>query len=543
MSEITVFKAKKIITMNPANPSVTHVAVKAGRILAAGSAEDMAGWGEYSLDTTFEEKTLMPGMIEGHCHLMAGGIWNFTYVGYQDRIDPDGRHWPGVKTIEEVLERLKQVEKELEPGKPLVAWGFDPIFLMDRRPEKTDLDTVSASRPMAVIHSNFHLMTVNSASLDLAGYDENTEVDGVAKGGNGTPNGELQEMAAMFPVMRRLEIDLRQLGRTAQGVTDFGKACNRAGVTVAADLLNELPDEDIEEMQRITGEDTYPIRLASMLNALSQTPVETKERALAIKEKSTDKLRLGAVKIVTDGSIQGFTARLRWPLHYNGAPNGIWNIAPEALKTLVAELHDGGVQMHIHTNGDEAIEAALEALEYAKIQNNRPDLRHVLQHVQMADKAQLRKMKQLSVLANFFSNHIYYFGDKHAALTIGPERAAQMDPCRSARDIGVPFAIHSDAPVTPMAPLFTAWCAVNRVTESGKILGEYERISVADALYAITLGAAYTLQMDDEVGSIEVGKRADFAVLEEDPEKVDPMALKDVGIWGTVLGGEKHQVI
>ncbi|MEP5701182.1 MAG: amidohydrolase, partial [Sneathiella sp.] len=525
--------------MNPANPSATHVAVKEGKILAAGSAEDMAGWGDYSLDITFEEKILMPGMIEGHCHLMAGGIWNFTYVGYQDRIDPDGRHWPGVKTIEEVLERLKEVEQELAPDAPLVAWGFDPIFLMDRRPEKTDLDTVSMSRPIAVIHSNFHLMTVNSASLDLAGYDENTEVDGVAKGGNGTPNGELQEMAAMFPVMRRLEIDLRQLGRTAQGVTDFGKACNRAGVTVAADLLNELPDEDIEEMRRITGEDTYPIRLASMLNALSQTPAEIKERAIAIKEKSTDKLRLGAVKIVTDGSIQGFTARLRWPLHYNGAPNGIWNIAPEALKTLVAELHGGGVQMHIHTNGDEAIEAALDALEYAKIENNRPDLRHVLQHVQMADKAQLRKMKQLSVLANFFSNHIYYFGDKHAALTIGPERAAQMDPCRSARDIGVPFAIHSDAPVTPMAPLFTAWCAVNRVTESGKILGEYERISVADALYAITLGAAYTLQMDDEVGSIEVGKRADFAVLEEDPEKVDPMALKDIGIWGTVLGGEK----
>jgi len=528
--------------MNPANAVVTHVAVKEGRVLAAGSESDMAGWGDYILDSTFEDKVLMPGMVEGHCHLMAGGIWNFTYVGYQDRIDPDGRHWPGVKTIEEVLDRLKQIDAELTPEAPLVAWGFDPIFLMDRRLDKTDLDSVSTSRPIAVIHSNFHLMTVNSHSLDLVGYDENTDVDGVAKGGNGTPNGELQEMAAMFPVMRRLGIDLRQLGRTEQGIVDFGKVCNRAGVTVAADLLNELPDEDIEDMRRITGDDSYPIRLASMMNALSQPPEETRERAITIRKKSTDKLRLGAVKIVTDGSIQGFTARVRWPGHYNGAPNGIWNIAPDQLKVLVSCLHEGGVQMHIHTNGDEAIEAALEALEGAKIQNNRPDLRHVLQHVQMADRAQLRKMKQLYVLANFFSNHIFYFGDKHAALTIGPERAQQMDPCRSARDIGVPFAIHSDAPVTPMGPLFTAWCAVNRLTESGKVLGEYERISVSDALYAITLGAAYTLQMDDEVGSIEAGKRADFAVLEEDPESVDPALLKDIEIWGTVLGGFKHPV-
>lgn len=542
MSETTVFKARKIITMNPANAHATHVAVREGKILAVGNEEEMAGWGSYEIDRTFEEKVLMPGMIEGHCHLMAGGIWNFTYVGYQDRVDPDGKLWVGVKTIEDVIDRLKEVDEELAEGEPLVAWGFDPIFLMEGRPEKTDLDKVSINRPIAVIHSNFHLMTVNTHSLDLVGYDESTDVDGVAKGGNGSPNGELQEMAAMFPVMRRLNIDLRQLGRSEQGILNFGKVCNRAGVTTAADLINELPDEDIKVMDKLTAADSYPIRLASMLNGLSQTPAETGERALAIKEKSTEKLRLGGVKIVTDGSIQGFTARVRWPEHYNGAPNGIWNIAPEPLKGLVAELHENGVQMHIHTNGDEAIDAALEALEYAKVKNNRPDLRHVLQHVQMADQAQLRKMKELGVLANFFSNHIYYFGDKHATLTIGPERAKQMDPCRSARDIGVPFTIHSDAPVTPMAPLFTAWCAVNRLTESGKVLGEYERISVADALYAITIGAAITLHMDHEVGSIEVGKWADFAVLDQDPEEVEPEALKDIEIWGTVLGGNIHPV-
>jgi len=542
LGSITVYKAKKIITMNPANPTATHVAVRDGRILAAGTLEEMAGWGDFNQDESFKDKILMPGFIEGHSHLMAGGIWRFTYVGYQDRVDPDGKHWPGVKTIEDVLARLSEIDKTLEGNEPLIAWGLDPIFLEGRRMDKTDLNSVSEFRPIAVMHSNFHLMTVNSTAIDMAEYSTGTNVDGVAKGDDGSPNGELQEMAAMYPIMRRLGMDFRKLGRSEEGVINFGKVCNRAGVTSATDLLNDLPDEDVAEMKLLTGKKEYPVRLHTMLNGLSMPPAEIKKRALELQKMSSDKLIVGPVKIVTDGSIQGFTARIKAPGHFNGAPNGIWNIAPEQLKTLVTELHDAGVQMHIHTNGDEAIDAALDALEFAKVQNNRPDLRHVLQHVQMADNAQLRKMKQLDVLANFFSNHIYYFGDKHANITIGPERAKGMDPCQSAINIGVPFAIHSDAPVTPMGPLFTAWCAVNRLTESGEVLGPLECISVADALYAITLGAAYTLHMDHEVGSIEGGKWADFAVLEEDPEAVDPIALKDINIWGTVLAGEKLPV-
>ena len=138
---------------------------------------------------------------------------------------------------------------------------------------------------------------------------------------------------------------------------------------------------------------------------------------------------------------------------------------------------------------------------------------------------------------NLFANHHFYWGDEHYRLTVGPERALRMNACRTALDTGVPMAIHSDAPVTPLGPLFTAWCAVNRITASGRVQGDGEKITVAEALRAITIGAAYTLHMDDEVGSIEVGKRADFAVLEADPTEVDPMTLKDVPVWGSVVGG------
>ncbi len=167
------------------------------------------------------------------------------------------------------------------------------------------------------------------------------------------------------------------------------------------------------------------------------------------------------------------------------------------------------------------------------------DHRHTLEHVQMAGRAQFSRMRNHGICVNLFANHLYYFGDVHWTLTLGPDRASRMDACADALEIfGGDFAIHSDAPVTPMAPLFTAWCAVNRMTESGRRLGEAQRISVTAALRCITLGAAYVLKLDGEIGSIQTGKRADFCLLDDDPLTVLPEALKDIPVAGTVLGGQ-----
>ena len=155
----------------------------------------------------------------------------------------------------------------------------------------------------------------------------------------------------------------------------------------------------------------------------------------------------------------------------------------------------------------------------------------------MIDAPMFKRMAALGLCANLFANHLWYWGDQHFEMTMGPDRANRLDACQSALNAGVPLAIHSDAPVTPLAPLFTAWCAVNRITPSGRVLGANERLSVMDALRAITLGPAYTLKLDHEIGSIECGKRADFAVLEDDPFVIAPNALKDVRVWGTVLSG------
>ena len=539
MSEITVYPAKKIITMDLGNPVADHVAVRGGRILACGNKEDVSSWGPQTVDDRYADKIIMPGLVEGHAHVMAGGIWQFTYAGFHDRTGPDGRHWPGIADMDQMLDRLSIAEGELsDPETPLIAWGFDPIFFSSERLNRHHLDKVSATRPIAVIHSNFHLLTANSPALSAAQYGPGTNITGVALDDDGNPNGELQEMAAMFPVMRRLGIDFAQLSRNEQGILDYGVVARQTGVTTITDLYSHLEDEDLTQLLRITGQAAFPVRLVPALNALTAPAHEIAERAIAIGKKNTAKLRLGAVKLMTDGSIQGFTAQIREPGYFKGPNNAIWNMPPEQMDQTIDLLHRSGLQMHIHVNGDLASEVAIDALEATLSRHPRGDHRHVLQHCQLIDQAQFARMKALGLCANIFSNHIFYFGDQHRDITLGPDRARRMNAARSAIEAGVPFAIHSDAPVTPLGPLFTAWCAVNRLTGTGQVLGPYQRISVATALRTITIGAAYTLKMDHEIGSIEAGKRADFCILDEDPLSVPPRELKDTPIHGTVLDGQ-----
>lgn len=540
MADITVFAAKKIITLDTNRPQATHVAVRDGRILAVGAADCADAWGLVTQDNSLADHVLMPGFVEGHAHMMAGKMWDFSYAGFHDRIDPQGNMHEGMTTIEAVIARLKARAAELPEGEPLVAWGFDPIFLPTERLNRRHLDEVATDRPIAVLFSNFHLMCVNSAALELAQYTEHSNVEGVLKDDDGRPTGELQEMAAMFPVMRRVGLDFRTLSQGEDALRSYAEVCRRAGVTTVTDLYSSMEEEDLDDMLRVTNDPDFAVRIVPALGATGQDPETLANRALALKARSTDKLRLGAVKLMTDGSIQGWTGRVKWPGYVGGQPNGIWNTTPEEIYALTEMMYARGVQMHIHVNADEASEVCLDACEAAARKYPWPGARHVFQHCQMMGPAQFARARELGICTNIFANHLWYFGDQHVALTIGEDRASRMDATRSALDAGVNVAIHSDAPVTPMGPLFTAWCAVNRKTISGRTLGDAQRITVDEALRLITLGAAYTLKLDHEIGSIETGKIADFAILGQDPTEVDADALKDVPVLGTVSGGRVH---
>ncbi|MBB5215967.1 amidohydrolase [Parapusillimonas granuli] len=537
--DITIYRAGKILTMNPAQPEATHVAVRGGRILAVGTEQQASAWGAGRRDDRYAGKVLMPGLVEGHCHLHEGVVWLYVYVGFYDRRGPDGKVWRGLKTIDEVVERLREAQRGLEAGRHLIGWGFDPIYFGTRRMSVQDLDKVSGERAVVVMHASMHLMNVNSKALGMAGIDRDTDIEGISRFENGEPTGELCEFAAMFPVTRMIGNPFRMLGQSPECLGMFGRVAQVAGVTTATDLVNELHDEGIASLAATTRAADYPLRIVPAASGMlfGRDTEACMAKLELLKQHNHDKMRLGIVKLVVDGSIQGFTARLLWPGYYNGAPNGIWVTAPDDLRHIVEQYHCAGIQLHIHTNGDEATEVALDALERALSLHPRFDHRHTLQHCQMASPAQFRRIAKLGLCVNLFANHIFYWGDAHFEMTMGPDRAHRMNACATAERMGVPFAIHSDAPITPIGPLFTAWCAVNRRSASGRVLGESERIGVAAALRAITLGAAYTLHMDDRIGSIEVGKFADFCVLGGDPSQAEPDALKDVAIEGTMVGG------
>jgi predicted amidohydrolase YtcJ len=539
MSETVIFSARKIITMNNYQAEASHVAVREGRILGVGALDDVSGWGDYRLDDRFADKVLLPGFVEGHCHLMEGSIWRYHYVGYHGRTGPDGTVHAGLDSIDAVTDKLARIEAEMpDDDTPLVAWGFDPIYFPGRRMDLSDLDKVSSKRHVVVLHSNLHLLNASRSVLAAANITAAVNILGIAKHADGQPTGELQESAAKDMALDAIGLDYDTETSEKCALKNFGRLACQTGVTTATDLHNSLSEEMVGNLVAWTAEDDFRFRILPAFAGYGMPAGQGVARLAELVKLNTDKLRFGLVKLLTDGSIQGLTGRLRWPGYYNGAPNGVWNTGPDQIDAMVQAYHDAGHQIHVHTNGDEASEVVINAIEAALAKTPRRDHRHTLQHCQMADESQYRRMAALGVGVNLFSNHIYYWGDEHRAKTMGPDRAKRANAAATAQRLGVPFAIHSDAPVTPLGPLFTAWCAVNRLTASGYLLGPNERISSAEALRAITLGAAYSMKMDHDIGSIEVGKRADFAVLEEDPMAVAPIDLRDVPVWGTVLGGK-----
>ncbi len=543
MSETAkIFVARKILTLNPDCPEATHVAVREGRILAVGTAEEMAGW-NLPVDHQFADKVLLPGFVEAHGHAMCGESWRYTYLGFDDQYDPAGQCWPGVQNRQQALVRLQAADAKLtDPKTPLIAWHYDPIFWSEQGQllDCHALDRVSKTRPILVMHASGHVINVNSALLAMANLDESLSVEGLIKDANGRLTGELRDLATQFAVLRVVgnpligEVDLDILQQYARLATNVG-------VTTASELYASLDDESLQSYRDAAASDAIPLRFYAAQNAETLSIEQGIERLQLARRACNEKLHLGSCKLIVDGSIQSFTARLAWPGYHNQAANGAWKQPPQLMAQMIREYHQAGVQLHIHVNGDQATELVLDILEDVLADAPRADHRHTLQHCQMASEAQYRRMARLGLCVNLFSNHLYYWGDQHSALTVGPARAKRMNAAASALRHGVPLAIHSDAPVTPLNPLFSAWCAVNRTTRSGMILGEAQKITVPQALHALTLGAAYTLKLDHLVGSIEVGKFADFAVLEDDPLKVAAQDIKDISVWGTVLAGVPHR--
>ncbi len=538
----TIYVASTIITLDPTRPFAEAVAVRDGKILHVGALEELEGYlgrGAYVIDRQFANAVITPGFIEAHGHLYGdGSVCEYPWVGFDDRVRADGTIDKGCKTISDVIARLRRdVDRALADDKTLLGFGFDPTFHDGRPLLAHDLNEVSNELGVIVMNASGHLCYANTAQMAKNGIDSTTVAPGVMVDGNDNPTGEFHE-TAMGLVLAKANL----LGTSPTAATwNGGRLAQLAGCTTMSDIGMVTLGESFEAFRRAVHEEAFPVRVAfspnmNKIGELLGLP-ERLELAKKLKSESTDRCFMGPLKWLADGSIQGFTGKLGWPGYCGGEDHGFLIMDEDAVVRDVTPFHDAGFQAAIHTNGDEATAVVLAAIERILISSPRPDHRHRLEHCQLASRAQFKKMAALGVGVNLFSNHLFYWGDTHRTKTAGPDKARRMNAARSAIDAGVTFSIHSDAPVTPVAPLFTMWCAVNRQTRSGFVLGEYEQLTAREALEAMTMGSAKLLHIDDKAGSIEVGKWADFTVLAENPLEVEKYSLKDIAVLATVVNG------
>lgn len=549
----TIFVANKIITMDPSNSEATAVAVKDQRIYSVGTLESMQTWmkpGTFTVNTQFANATITPGMIEAHSHWsMLIMLLAQPYVGFYDALGYNAAVLPGIPTKAGVITALKAEEKKLtDPNAVLFAWGYDPSLLNNNELTAADLDAISSTRPIFVLNASGHIGYANTVILNKAGYTAATQTPGVMKNKDGKLSGVLMEMAAMEPALLPFLPAFFTPDRVKTGIAGTGALAQRVGLTTASDLFFGGGTEAtiLPALQQAAADPSYPVRVVAIYGAPIITEMEQRvpgsgmAHLKALTQSSTDKLRFSGVKFVSDGSIQGFTARINWPGYFDGHSNGIFNISTQDLKAQALPFWQAGYPIHVHVNGNEATDSALDTLEYLQTQAPRRNPLFVLEHDQMSSTEQFKRAKSLGASVNLFSNQIYYWGDFHKTNTLGPDRASAMDNAAEAKRAGLIYSFHSDAPITPLGPLHSMWAAVNRMTASGAVLGTDARISTEDALRAVTIHAAYLLGFEKDLGSIEIGKQADFTVLARNPLVEPPQSLKDIPVVATVQGGIVH---
>ena len=529
-----------IVTLDKAKPKAEAVAIWQDKIVAVGSTaqmQQMAGPRTKTVD--LRGKTMVPGLIEPHNHFIMYGPVALIRVNLSS--PPVGQ----IHNMKELITALRERAAATPKGVWVSGVGYDDTMLAENNhPTRYDLDKVSTDHPIFISHVSMHFLSLNSKALQMAGINKGTipPTGGVIRKDpqTGEPDGMLEETAMMllFAVLPNLTQDQR-IALLAQSALDFLKvgvtSCSDAGVA----FPGPLGAQDISVYQGTVAKGLLPIRINMMIEANTLL----KQCGGFMTGFGDDRLKIGPAKIVGDGSIQGYTGWLTKPYHvpFKGdqAYCGYPVTPPATLNPLVAELHKAGYQIAIHANGDAAIDAAIEAFRLAQKAYPRSNTRHRIEHCQTVREDQLDAMAEMGISPSFFVSHTYYWGDRHKEIFLGPERAVRISPLKSALNRGIRFSIHSDCPVTPVSPLFCVSAAVNRVTSCGHILGPEFKLTPEEALRAVTIDAAWQTFEEDIKGTIEVGKLADFTILDQNPLKVSPEQIKNIKVKEVIIGGKQ----
>ena len=532
--EHQVFVNGQILTMNAENRVAEALSVRGAKVSRVGSTEEiLAEVTDKTVVTDLRGRTLMPGFVDAHGHFPGSGQVVFS-------TDLNSPPIGNIEDMSQLMERLKDAH-EARPDGWLTGFGYDDTLLAEgRHPTREDLDQISATRPIAIGHVSGHLYAVNSAALAEIGIDESTpdpEGGVIQRDPNSPdgrrPNGVLEETASRQVLLKALDIGITDGIRMT---THAAREYLQAGVTTAS--AGGMPLGLAKLLGPLSQLNVFPQRVA-LFPLLEEVESEVLSGEWRPEALAAGRLSLPRVKIIADGSIQGYTGYLSEPYYepYKGdvSYRGYPSVSRDDLFRQVAGLHIQKIQYAIHVNGDASVEDALDAIEAAQQSQPWPDARPLFIHAQMSREDQIQRMAQLGVTPSFFSSHTYYWGDRHAAIFMGPERAANMSPAGWALDAGIRYSAHADTPVTPMLPLQVVWSQVNRITTGGAVLGRHQRVAPMAALRAVTIDAAWQVFMDDSVGSLEPGKLADMVVLSGSP--LESSDVRELLVERTFIGG------
>ncbi|MBQ4826009.1 amidohydrolase [Leisingera sp. HS039] len=530
----TLYFNGPILTMDAANSTPEAVLTDGETIRMTGPASELraqmpAGTQEVDL----QGQTLIPAFIDPHGHFPDPGFIRLFRVNLASAPSGD---CPDIPTA---LARLRARAAETPAGEWVMGVLFDNTAIAEgRMPTRAELDSVSTDHPIWVIHASGHNGSANSLALQLHGVNRGTPDPLGGRFGRDPETGALTGLIEGLSAMREMgDTDfLISRERFWAGFNSCRDEYLSYGVTYAQNawatrkMLEHFASLPVGQDP---GYDLMLLPIGELEPALTDGPD-------ALDWPGNPHFTLGPRKLFTDGAFQLQTAYLSAPYHRPVDPEhpcGMPYAAEADHRRDVKKLHDLGHQIHCHCNGDAGAQMFIDAVAAALETNPRGDHRHTIIHGQALRDDQLQQMAKLGITVSFFPAHVHFWGDRHYDTFLGPDRAGRISPCASAERFGVRYTIHNDASVTPTRPIHLAHCAVNRLTASGRRLGDDQRISVLSALRAQTIDAAWQVFKEDSRGSIEAGKLADFAVLNRNPLE-DPDCIESTKVTQTIRRGK-----
>ncbi|MCA3560828.1 MAG: amidohydrolase [Aestuariivirga sp.] len=526
-----IFKGGAIVpVVGPAAPEA--IAVSGNRIARIGNLGEVMAMADKDTQVVdLAGRTLLPGLIDPHHHTLLASIYFelLTDVGYEKN-----------KTRAGLISNLRQMAAQTPAGQWITASNFDNL-LQGGDLSREELDSVTTTHPVFVWYTNGHDAAVNSMALQAAAIpDDIGPLPGgghFGRGPDGKLNGLIYEESAMLKVaVKAFPKITPQLASKA--VRQYMQQVAAAGNTLVHEP-GTIKSEWIEAFAKVSL--NAPVRTSASLmyeDMKGYAPYKPLGMGAKAVEVPNSLFNLYGVKIVGDGSNQTMTGAQTQP-YLDSKDKGKPNFTPEQMKEMVAAVKAAGLPVLIHCNGDETIDISLDAIEAAYGDSTEFGINRI-EHATMARPDQLTRMKKLNVEPSFLMNHVGLYGAAYRDQIFGPERASFMDPAGACVKEDIRFTLHTDSPCSPIGPLRLIQTAVTRTCEfDNTVIGADQAISVQRALEAVTIDAARQLGMADRVGSLEVGKLADFTILEANPLTTATDKIKSIKVSETWVNGEK----